>query len=78
MPNGFERQKLVYVNIKALGIDGEKKPCLLAKINENKTQPGYQPYGYSSAAYSQQPDYSPAGQKNAYEKMKDLQRRLKL
>jgi len=60
MPEGFERQKLVYKNIKALGIH-------------------YQPSGIASAPYEgNKGDYSPSGQKNAYDKMQELKNRLRI
>lgn len=80
MPEGFERQKLVYQNIKALGIDKpEQKPSSIQeKVDANRKSPYYQPSGVGSAPYSAQGDYSPAGQKLAHEKMQELKNRLRL
>ncbi len=78
MPEGFERQKLVYKNIKALGLHKPevKEPSIQEKINANRRSPYYQPGGTGTAPYASQGDFSPAGQKNAYDKMMELKRRL--
>lgn len=81
MPEGFERQKLVYQNIKELGIDKPKveESSIQQKVDANRRGPYYQPTGMGSAPYAgQQSDYSPSGQKTAYDKMKELQSRLRL
>lgn len=74
MPDTFERQKLVYKNIKALGLHkpAEKQPSIQEKIDSNRKGPYYQPSGVSPSPYSNASDFSPAGQKQAYEKMKQL------
>ena len=80
MPNNFERQKLVYKNIKALGLDKPqvKQPSIQDKVDANRKSPYYQPTGVGTAPYSSQSDFSDSGQKNAYDKMKDLQKRLRI
>ena len=80
MPEGFERQKLVYKNIKALGLHKpqEKNPSIQEKIEANRRSPYYQSSGVGTSPYSSQSDYSPQGQKNAYEKMQELKSRLRL
>jgi len=80
MPEGFERQKLVYQNIKALGIDApeQKQPSIQDKIDANRRSPYYQPSGVGTAPYSTQSDFSPVGQKDAYAKMQELKNRLRL
>lgn len=80
MPEGFERQKLVYQNIKELGIDKPevKQPSIQEKIDSNRRSPYYQPSGVAAAPYASQADFSPAGQKNAYEKLKQLKANLRL
>jgi len=81
MPEGFERQKLVYQNIKALEIDKPAKleSSIQHKIDANKRSPYYQPSGTGSAPYAGgQSDFSPSGQKAAYEKMTELKNRLRL
>lgn len=79
MPDGFERQKLVYENIKALDLhQPEKKaPSIQEKIDANRKSPYYQPSNISPGPYSQVSDFSDAGKKKAYDMMKDLQKRLK-
>ncbi len=79
MPEGFERQKLVYQNIKALGIDKpEQKTSVQDKIDANMRSPYYQPTGVGSAPYQTQGDYTPAGQKKAYEKLQELKKSLRI
>jgi hypothetical protein len=80
MPEGFERQKLVYKNIKALGLHQEKpkQPSIQEKIDSNKRSPYYQPSGVGSAPYAAAGDFSASGQKNAYDKMQELKQRLRL
>jgi hypothetical protein len=80
MPEGFERQKLVYQNIKALGINRPvtKESTIQEKIDANKRSPYYQPASVGSAPYASVSDFSPAGQKGAYDKMQELKNRLRL
>ena len=80
MPEGFERQKLVYKNIKALGLHNPKpkESSIQDKIDANRRSPYYQPSGISSSPYSQQGDFSPVGQKSAYEKMQALKNQLRI
>ncbi len=80
MPEGFERQKLVYENIKQLGINNPapKEPSIQEKIDANRRSPYYQPSGVGSAPYASQGDYSNSGQKQAYDKMQELKARLRI
>lgn len=80
MPEGFERQKLVYINIKALGLhkDKPKEPSIQEKIDANKRSPYYQPSGVAAAPYTSQGDFSPQGQKQAYAKLQQLKSRLRI
>lgn len=80
MPEGFERQKLVYENIKSLGIDKpeQKQPSIQEKIDANRRSPYYQPSGVNAPAYGNTGDFSPAGQKNAHAKMQELKNRLRI
>lgn len=80
MPDGFERQKLVYENIKALGVDKpeQKQSSVQEKIDANKRSPYYQPSGIGAAGYASVGDFSPTGQKNAYAKMQDLKNKLRI
>lgn len=74
MPEGFERQKLVYHTIKSKGLHKpeEQKPSIQDKIDANRRSPYYQPSNVGSAPYSQTSDFSKSGQKSAYEKMQAL------
>lgn len=80
MPEGFERQKLVYENIKELGINkpAAKEPTVQEKIDANRKSPYYQPSGIGTAPYAGGGDFSPQGQKTAYDQMQALKARLKI
>ncbi len=80
MPEGFERQKLVYQNIKQLGIDKPKvkDTSIQDKIDANRRSPYYQPSGVGTSPYQSQSDFSPSGQKQAYAKMQELKARLSI
>jgi hypothetical protein len=80
MPEGFERQKLVYQNIKELGLDKAdvKQPSIQEKIDANKRSPYYQPSGVGTAPYASAGDFSAVGQKSAYDKMQELKNRLRM
>jgi hypothetical protein len=80
MPEGFERQKLVYKNIKALGLHKppEPKSTIQDKINQNQQGQYYRPSNVGTSPYASVSDFSPTGQKQAYDKMKELQSRLRL
>lgn len=80
MPDNFARQKLVYKNIKALGLDkpAKQEPTIQDKINANRKSPYYQPSGVGTSPYGHTGDFSASGQKNAYDKMVELKNRLRL
>jgi hypothetical protein len=80
MPEGFERQKLVYQSIKELGLDKPevKQQTIQEKVDANKRSPYYQPTSVGAPPYSQVGDFSPTGQKAAHTKMKELQARLRI
>ncbi len=80
MPEGFDRQKLVYKNIKALGLHKpeEKKQSIQEKVDANKRSPYYQPSGVGAAPYASVGDFSPTGQKQAYEQMQKLKAQLRI
>lgn len=80
MPEGFERQQLVYQNIKELGLHKpeQQQPSIQEKIDANRRSPFYQPSGVGAAPYAPTGDFSQGGQKQAYDKMKELQARLRL
>lgn len=83
MPEGFERQKLVYKTIKTMGIHKKEEPKanIQETIDKNRRSPSYQPTGVGSAPYgvfNLGREVSPAEGKNAYAKMKELQQKLRL
>lgn len=80
MPEGFERQKLVYKNIKALGLHKPevKQPTIQDKIDANRRSPYYQPTGIGTSPYATSGDFSESGKKQAYEKMQELKNKLRI
>jgi ribosomal protein L25 (general stress protein Ctc) len=81
MPDNFERKKLVYKNIKALGLHKPKetKPTVQQNIDNNRKNVYYQPSGQASPPYQQiTGDYSQDGQKRAYAKMQELKNKMRL
>jgi hypothetical protein len=80
MPNNFARQKLLYQNIKALGVNkpAQPAPTIQETIDKNRRSPFYQPSGVAAAPYAANGDFSDTGQKAAFQKMKELQKRLRI
>ena len=80
MPEGFDRQKLVYQSIKELGIDKPepKQSTIQEKVDANRNSPYYQPSGVGAAPYAQVGDFTPVGMKNSYTKMQELKNRLRI
>lgn len=80
MPDTFDRQKLVYQNIKEFGLDKPeaKQPSIQETIDSKRRGPYYQPTSISAAPYGNSGDFSSVGQKNAYEKMQALKSQLRL
>jgi len=80
MPDTFERQKLVYQNIKEFGLHKpeEKKASIQDKVDANRRSPFYQPTNVGAAPYQSQGDFSASGQEQSYKKMKELQSRLRI
>ncbi len=80
MPEGFERQKLVYQTIKSMGFDKPQPKAVSVqdKINSNMRSPFYQPSGMGAAPYAQQGDFSESGQKNAYAKLQELKKNIRI
>lgn len=79
MPASFERHKLVYENIKALGI-GKKpeKQSIQQKIDQKQQTPYYQPSNVGNLGYSKEADFSEAGKKKAYDHVQALKNRLRI
>ena len=80
MPDEFERQKLAYKAIKGMGLTEKPKPesTIQQKIDANRRNAYYTPPSGGTPAYSGGGDYSPSGQKNAYDVMLQLKNRLRL
>ncbi len=80
MPDNFDRQKLVYQTIKELGLDKpqQEQRSIQDTINANRTGPGYQPSSVGTAPYAPKGDFSPAGMKQSYDKMKAMQANMRI
>ncbi len=80
MPDNFERKKLVYHNIKSMGIDKaeQKQQSMQEKIDSNRKNLYYQPSGVANTPYAAASDFSDSGKKNAYEQMQKLKANLRL
>jgi hypothetical protein len=79
MPDNFDRQALLYEQIKAFQSEKkDTKPSIQQTIEQNKRSPYYQPSGVGSSPYAQTGDFSPAGQKNAYAKLMELKGKLRI
>jgi hypothetical protein len=78
MPEGFERQKLVYKTIKMLGLHKPKEDNDVQKQIDQRKGYYYQPSSVATGPYSKGGDFSKEGQKDAYQKMKELQQRLRI
>lgn len=81
MPDNFDRQALLYEQIKTLQSQKktiDEKSAIQQKIDNNRKSPFYQPSGVGSSPYAAAGDFSPSGQKSAYEKLQELKSRLRL
>lgn len=84
MPEGLERNRLVYENIKFLGLHKKEdpKPSIQETIDRNRRNPYYQPSGQSAPPYGAYSaggkEVSEADGKNAYKKMQELKRNLRI
>lgn len=80
MPDGFERQKLVYEAIKSTGVNKPEEPkkSIQQTIDQNRKSPYYIPASQGNAPYNGVGDFSATGQKNAYTKLQELKGRLRL
>lgn len=80
MPPGVKRQQLVYHSIKTMGLNQprsqEQSPQ--QKIDANRKSPYYQPSGLSASPYAPVGDFSKTGQKQNYDKMKELIARVRI
>lgn len=77
-PDGPDRHQFVYKLIKEMGIDKpkQKEPSVQEKINANMKSPFMPSPGVSGPGYSAQGDFSPAGQKSAYDQVQALKKRI--
>lgn len=80
MPDGFDRQKLVYKQIKNMQLHkaAQKESSIQEKIDQNRRSPYYQPSNVGTAPYGNTGDFSSAGKKSSYDKMQELKKRLRL
>ncbi len=82
MPEGFERQKLVYQTIKRLGIDQpqqkQKESSTQEKIDANRRSGSYMPSGSGSHPYVRGGDFSEQGKKAAFDKIQALKSTMRI
>lgn len=80
MPDNFERKKLVYHNIKTMGIDQPepKQSSIQEKVDANRRSPYYTPSGVAAGPYAPVGDFSDAGKKTAWEQVQKLKANLRL
>lgn len=79
MPDGFDRQRLVYEAIKNTGVHKKEEPSKIQNtIDANRKSPYYSPSSGGNTPYAAVGDFSPGGQKNAYNKMQELKNKLRL
>lgn len=80
MPDTFDRQALLYEQIKALQASKKAEPAksIQETIDANRRSPYYQPSGVGTAPYAQVGDFSATGQKKAYEKLQELKSKLRI
>lgn len=79
MPDNFHRQKVIYETVKALGVHKKKEPAIQQTIDRNQRHPGmYQTAQVGAAPYATSANFSPQGQKEAYDQMKGLQKRMRI
>lgn len=80
MPEGWERQKLVYKSIKNMGLHkpAQKEESIQDKIDANRRSPYYQKPEMGTAPYAQVGSFTPSGIKQSYDKMQELKARLRL
>lgn len=80
MPDNFDRQALLYEQIKVFQTTQKEAPkqSIQQTIDQNRKSPFYQPSGVGSAPYAQTGDFSSQGQKNAYDKLVQLKNKLRL
>jgi hypothetical protein len=82
MPEGFERQKLVYKTIKSLGIHKPRvaESTVQQKVDSNRKSPYYQPSGIGTAPYNSVgaggKNYSDTEMQTAYKQLQDLKKRI--
>lgn len=85
LPDTFERQQLVYEAIKTLkdvkpaqSTPTQPKSILAQAFESRKASMAYTPGGSSGGPFQSMGDFSPGGQKQAYERFKSLQKSVSL
>lgn len=71
MPDGYEKGQMVYETIKEMGLHKKPEPSVKDKVEQNLRNPYYYPTT-SGQGSTPMGDFSPAGKKAAYEKIKSL------
>lgn len=75
IPDEYERRKIAYEYIKSNQVRKEEKPSIQEKVQENMTNPYYIPPGSGTPTAVDYDLHSPLARKQAYEKLKQAQRR---
>lgn len=77
VPDEYERRKIAYESIKSLGLHKSKKeePAMQQKVDSNNKRSLYYTPSSAGSGPAQMGDFSPAGRKAAYEKMRDMMKR---
>jgi hypothetical protein len=80
LPKGFEQQKAVYHQIKALNLHKKEEPkeSIQDTVNKNQRNPYYFQPTTGNPPYAGQSDFSKTGQESAYKKMQELKSRLRI
>lgn len=79
LPNNFDRQKLMFQQIKFLNKKEQTQSNIQESVNQRQRGPFYQPTGVGNApSGGYQGDFSEEGKKKAWEKMKQMQKTLRL
>lgn len=71
MPDGYEKGQMVYETIKTLGLHKKPEASVKEKVEQNMRNPYYHPSTAGQGATAMG-DFTPAGQKAAYDKVQAL------
>ncbi len=75
IPDEYQRRKMAYKTIKSLNVHKKEEPKSTTgqdKVNQNMRNPYYAPTSFGNPGQAPTGDFSEAGQKAAYEKMRGI------